>query len=189
MNSWEEAAKNVPKPQGGGYMRLKQGANKFRILSAPIQGFETWTAENKPLRFKEYPKVAPENMRPDSKLKFFWAFVVYNFETKAIEILELTQSSIIGAIQALVNSEDWGSPTEYTLTVTRIGEKLETEYSTVPSPAKPTPPEVLKAFKEKPINLDALFSGGNPFDAVEGKSSEIEPIEDTGEDFSEESPF
>jgi len=28
----------VPKSSGGGYMKFKQGANKFRILSAPVMG-------------------------------------------------------------------------------------------------------------------------------------------------------
>jgi hypothetical protein len=45
---------------------------------------------------------------------------------------------------------------------------LETEYSVVPSPAKETPPEIVKAYKEKPINLEALFTGGNPFEEADG---------------------
>jgi hypothetical protein len=37
----------------------------------------------------------------------------------------------------------------------------DAEYSVVPSPQQPTPSDVLQAYKEKPINLEALFSGGN----------------------------
>ena len=33
----------VPKSSGGGYMKFKQGANKFRILSSPVLGWEYWT--------------------------------------------------------------------------------------------------------------------------------------------------
>jgi hypothetical protein len=47
--------------------------------------------------------------------------------------------------------------------VNRKGEGLETEYSVVPSPVQPTPAPILEAYKEKPINLEALFSGENPF--------------------------
>jgi hypothetical protein len=42
----------------------------------------------------------------------------------------------------------------YSLTVTRKGENLETEYSVVPSPAQATPDNILQAYKEKPINLE-----------------------------------
>lgn len=36
----------------------------------------------------------------------------------------------------------------------------------MPSPAKETPADILQKFKEKPINLEALFTGGNPFEEV-----------------------
>jgi hypothetical protein len=45
---------------------------------------------------------------------------------------------------------------------------LETEYGVVPSPAKPTPDEILEAYKEKSINLEALFTGGGA-DGVQGE--------------------
>jgi hypothetical protein len=45
-----------------------------------------------------------------------------------------------------------------------VAGQLETEYSVQPSPAQPTPGDILQKFKEKPINLEALFTGGNPFD-------------------------
>jgi len=66
------------------------------------------------------------------------------------------------ALQSLIQNEDWGDPREYSITVNRTGEKMETKYSVLPSPAKPVPAGVLKAYEEKYINLDALFTGGNP---------------------------
>jgi hypothetical protein len=44
---------------------------------------------------------------------------------------------------------------------------LETECSVVPSPAQPAPDAILQAYKEKPINLEALFIGDNPFEEEE----------------------
>jgi hypothetical protein len=52
----------------------------------------------------------------------------------------------------------------------RKGENLETEYSVVPSPAQPA--DILQKFKEKPITLEALFSGGNPFEGADGVQGE-----------------
>ena len=42
----------------------------------------------------------------------------------------------------------------------------------LPSPAKPVPAEIVQAYEEKYANLEALFTGGNPFDqADEGKEA------------------
>ena len=106
--------------------------------------------------------------------KHFWAFVVWNFDTKAVEILEITQTTIQTALEELIHSEEWGDPLGYSITVNRKGENLETEYSVVPSPAQPTPAPILEAYKEKPINLEALFTGGNPFE----DASEVQPREE-----------
>lgn len=165
MTSFLPEGYEVPK-SGGGYMKLKTGANKFRILSEPVLGWEYWTENKKPVRAKEMWNVVPADADLDRgwPQKHFWAFGVWNFDTKAIEILELTQKTILMQLQELINSEEWGDPRLYTLTINRTGEKLATEYSVVPSPAKPVPAEITEAFKAKPINLEALFVGGNPFE-------------------------
>jgi hypothetical protein len=74
----------------------------------------------------------------------FWAFVVWNFDTKAVEILEITQTTIQTALEELINSEEWGDPLGYGITVNRKGDNLETEYSVVPSPAQPTPTDIIR---------------------------------------------
>jgi hypothetical protein len=64
---------------------------------------------------------------------------------------------------------------------TAKGEALETEYSVMPSPAKETPADIIQKFKEKPINLEALFTGGNPFQEaadVQPKSADEQADED-----------
>ncbi len=159
MNNWKDAAAQVPESKNGMYMKLKQGPNKLRVLSAPIMGYEFWTKENQPVRVKDYPKEVPANIRPDSKIKFFWAFAVWNFETKKVEVLELTQATIISQIQSLVQSEEWGDPTGYSITITRKGEKLDTEYQVVPSPAKETPKDILDVYEANKPDLEALFEG------------------------------
>jgi len=166
----------VPKSSGGGYMKFKQGANKFRILSAPVLGWEYWTESKKPVRAKERWTVIPADADISGKNgwnpKHFWAFVVWNFDTKQVEILEITQTTIQTAMEELINSEEWGDPLGYSITVNRKGENLETEYSVVPSPAQPTPEGILEAYEAKPINLAALFSGANPFEEAGGVSDE-----------------
>ena len=164
--TWLPENYEKPVASGGNYMRLTDGANKFRVLSAPILGYEYWTDENKPVRLKEMPEEAPEDIRADSKLKHFWAFVVWNYREKRVQILELTQVSIQGPITDLVSSEDWGDPQQYDLTITKKGQKLDTEYTVQPSPHKETPIEALQALEDAHVDLQALFRGQDPFGIV-----------------------
>ena len=49
----------VPKATGGSYMKLKQGPNRFRILSAAITGYEYWTEARKPVRARQVWRTIP----------------------------------------------------------------------------------------------------------------------------------
>lgn len=164
--TWLPENYEKPVASGGNYMKLTDGQNKFRVLSAPIIGYEYWTDENKPVRLKEMPEESPEDMKEDGKLKHFWAFVVWNYREKRVQILELTQLSIQGPITDLVNAEDWGNPQQYDLTITKKGQKLDTEYTVQPSPHKELSKEILQAFDSANINLELLFAGQDPFGIV-----------------------
>lgn len=150
-------------PQTGvGYMKLVQGDNVFRVLSSPIIGWEDWD-DKKPIRFRMNEKPA-SSINPKQPIKHFWAMAVWNYSTKAVEILEITQKTIQGAIKTLVDDEDWGKPQEYDIKIVREGEGMETNYSVNPKPKKEVSAEIKEAFSKKKINLDALFSGANPFE-------------------------
>lgn len=152
---------------GGGYMKLQDGDNVFRVLSSAVVGYQYWTNENKPVRskteFTETPDIRVKDGKTD-KVKHFWAFVVWNYATKEVEILELQQVKVRDAILNLVNDEDWGDPKKYDIKVNRSGSGLDTKYAVSPKPHKELDPEILQAYAEKPINLEALFKGENPFE-------------------------
>lgn len=152
---------------GGGYMKLKMNDNLIRILSSAVVGYEYWNINNKPVRSKT-PIEEPQDIKLDkegkpTKVKHFWAFVVWNYDTKNVEILQLTQSTVQSAITNLVKDEDWGDPKQYDIKITRTGEGFDTEYTVSPKPAKPISDEILKKYNDKKINLEALFTGENPF--------------------------
>ena len=161
-------------PQSSGqYMKLQDGENKILPLDSIIKGFEYWTNENKPVRSEEYPKETPD-IRLDkddnpTRIKHFWAFPVWNSAEKKVQVLEITQKSIMGAIQALARSEDWGNPImEYQISITKSGEGLATEYQVMPNPKKSIPDEILKQWeeiKEAGFDLTRLYEQGNPFKA------------------------
>jgi hypothetical protein len=163
-------------PQTESFERLNKA---LRLAKGP--SLSERMASGKPSRREEFGLLAAW------PAKHFWAFVVWNFETKQIEILEITQVTIQTALQSLIQNEDWGDPRQYSITVNRTGEKMETKYAVLPSPAKDVPAEILKAYEEKYINLDAFFTGGNPFDEADaGKLEVVKPAE---EDLNEDVPF
>ena len=150
------------------YMKFKEGENKFRILSKPIIGWEDWTPEKKPIRFPMENK--PDHpIVPKKAIKHFWAMIVYNYQEKAINILEITQATIQAAITNLIKDSDWGAPYDYDIKVNRTGQGMEdTEYAVSPSPKKPINEDIIFMFRSTPCQLDKLFSGADPFDCTTG---------------------
>lgn len=160
----------VPKSGGGNYTKLKDGANKLRILSAPIMGWVYWNTQGKPVRSREEFRPLPADVRvkdgKPEKPKHFWAVAIWNYDEKSLQVWEITQGTIQTALTALITNADWGDPRQYDITVNRSGEGFDTEYTVLPSPARPINPMTLSDFEKANINLPALFDGGNPFDAV-----------------------
>lgn len=149
------------------YMKFQPGLNRIRILSSAVVGYEYFTTENKPVRSKEaFEDMEPNNMKQGGKVKPFWAFVVWNYQAKAVQILELTQKSIMTAIKSLVENPKWGSPFNYDIAITKTGEGMDTEYTTQGEPpiAEPST-EISIAYSLKKINLEKLFTGEDPFSA------------------------
>lgn len=155
---------------GGHYAKLQDGSNKFRILAKPILGWVGW-ANGKPERFtfKSKPDRTFDQGKP---ARHFWAMIVWNYNENAVQILELTQSMIQKAIQDLSKSEDWGNPYEYDIIISKTGKEKNTKYTVQPSKPKPLADEVKKAALDRPIYLDAMFVGGDPF-AVTDKQTAL----------------
>jgi len=164
-------------PMGeGNYMRLEEGENKFRVLQKPILGWELWIGK-KPKRYemgKSIPVEDADSADLDERTgeprmaKHFWAMVVYNYDLDKVQVLELTQKTILRTIRGLAKSKDWGSPLNYDLSVVKSGKGFETSYDTIPSPPKPLSEEVSKAWKEAEdkIDIEVLFEAEDPFAKV-----------------------
>lgn len=154
-----------PPQSGGNYMRFQPGENEFRILTSPITGWLDWK-NNKPIRTPYIQgESAPKPIDPKKKVKHFWAMVVWNYGDGAIQVLEITQATIQRAILAYAENKKWGDPKKYDLTITKVGEDLETKYTVIANPKEAVIKEILEAFKQKPCDLNALFHGDDPFEA------------------------
>jgi len=159
----------VPKTIGS-YMKFnKEGDFRFRVLSDYIVGWESWV-DKKPIRWEGDYENPPSPDDIDSKggdpekIKHFWAFIVWNYEDEAVQILEITQKTIMRSLIKYHQDEDWGDFKEYDIVVSRSGMLLEdTEYSTIPKPKKPVASDIKEAYAKKPIDLTALYRGADPF--------------------------
>ena len=171
MSDFLPKSYEVPAGQSN-YMRFEQGENKFRILASPILGNEGWVTEErdgkevrKPVRKRMDEKIVGDELGDPEKIRHFWTMPVWNYKAEMVQILEITQKKIQRTLRALAKSEDWGSPLKYDIGVHRTGETMQdTEYQVVPSPPKSVAKEIKEAFDAKPINLEALFDGEDPFE-------------------------
>ena len=165
MNDEFLPADYIVPDKSNGYMKFKQGDNIFRIVSKPITGAEWWVEEGeskKPMRVRPGTNI-PGSVGFADKIKHFWAIVVWNYDAKQLQVLEITQKGIQTAITSLSRDKAWGNPMGYDLKVIRVGEGMDTEYTVMPRPKTDLTEEVATALEQTSINLDALFDGGDPF--------------------------
>ena len=151
-------------PTSSSYLKLTEGEHTFRVMSSAVVGYEYFTTENKPVRSKESFNEIPNDIKTGGRILPFWAFIVWNCNEKKIQIMELTQKTIMQPIQVLVKNPKWGDPKSYDITITRKGMGLlDTEYSVMPNPHSDMPEEAKEAFMNKPIKLENLYLGEDPF--------------------------
>ena len=174
MNDFLPQGYEAPK-NAGNYMKLQDGLNRLRILGSAIVGWEYWVEDKegkaKPVRSKEAPNGIPADSREGAKPKHFWAIPVWNYDADAVQILEITQSTIQDAIRTLAEDNEWGDPKNYDLKITRSGKDLETKYQVSPAPAAPLAEVVAAAWKATTLNLEALYENGDPFEGAKPKEA------------------
>lgn len=151
-----------PKAANAGYMKLQDGENRIRILSAPILGWEDWTLEKKPIRFR-YSEKPTSSIDPKKPVKHFWAMIVWNYNEQKIQILEITQATIRKCLEKLCKDPDWGAPYFYDIKICKEGQNVDTEYTVNPISPKPVAEQIIDQFNSNPCNLEALFDNGDPF--------------------------
>ena len=91
---------------GGSYMKFTQGENRFRILQKPIFGSVGWRETSdgrRPLRKRMGEDFAPGEVIIDAKnkVRHFWMMPVWNYAAGAVQVMEITQSTVQEAIEGL----------------------------------------------------------------------------------------
>jgi hypothetical protein len=164
-NSFLPEGYKVPEAASN-YLKFSVGETRFRILSDAIHGYLYWVQDkdgnNKPVRYRQMPSVPPSN---DGPVRFLTMAVMFN---NNVYVLEITQKSIIAAVAELANNADWGHPYQYDIIIKRSGQGMDTRYHVTPCPKTALRAEQVEAMQKKPVYLERLYDGGNPFEEAPG---------------------
>ena len=174
---------------GGGYLnpsKIASGSSvRFALLSdEPLEYYECWgegpDGKAKPFRFDSEPtpddiavelgdftrRMNREGTGPEP-VKFAIALPVFNYEASEVQVLNLTQKSIIRELDGISQTEDYEDLTATDFTLGKEGSGLTTEYKLLPVPRKKGTDATLTAAWEEAksagFDLARLLTGGNPF--------------------------
>lgn len=161
------------------FLKFKEGETRIRFLSEPILGFIFFNKDNQPIRrdisegdFTTY-ELEQMNAKRNDLGKFegsrhFWATLVWSYKHNAPKILEITQISILKALYALCEDDEWGDPRDYDIKVQREGSgKNDTTFNVVTAPHSEVNNEIRQTVEELEknnlIDLNALYRNEYPF--------------------------
>ena len=173
-------------PQSSNYMKFQDGENKLRVLNKAVTGTLYWKTvnnERKPVRLKPGVPVPINELELNPKTgevdspKHFWAFVVYNYKAKRIQVLELTQKSIQKGMLSFIQNKKWGDPKEYDFVVIRENDSGRVNYTVMAEPKEKLPKEIKDIFDNTNIEIEALFENKDPFLVGAEKKEEVKPEE------------
>jgi hypothetical protein len=176
---------------GGGYLTLSKlpdgGSVRFAMLSdEPLEFYECWGScdgASKPFRFDYEP--TPEDITSEMgdfepregrggpgtvDVKFAIAVPVYNYESGKVQVLQITQKSILKELDSISQMEDYEDLLSWDFNISKKGSGLTTEYTVRPVPRKKGAQEHVDAAwlesKSEGFDISRLLTGGNPFKAA-----------------------
>lgn len=177
---------------GGGYLspsKLSDGGSvRFALLSEePLEFYECWgtapDGSQKPFRFDYEP--TPEDISTElgdytpregrggpgtADIKFAIAVPVFNYDSGSVQVMSLTQKSILRELDAISQEEDYSDLMAWDFTLSKKGTGLTTEYKLRPAPRKKgSQDHIDSAWDEAKTNgfdISRLITGGNPFKAA-----------------------
>jgi hypothetical protein len=175
---------------GGGYLQLSKlpdgGSVRFAMLSdEPLEFYECWgtcDGASRPFRFDYEP--TPEDITAEmgdfepregrggpgtADVKFAIAVPVYNYESGKVQVLQITQKSILKELDSISQMEDYEDLLSWDFSISKKGSGLTTEYTVRPVPRKKGSQEHIDAAwlesKAEGFDLTRLLTGANPFKA------------------------
>jgi len=174
---------------GGGYLnpsKIQAGSQvRFALLAEePLEFYECWGEATdgsvRPFRFIDDPSPADveqemgpgysrrmnrEGTGPEA-VKFAIAVPCYSHDTKTIQVLSISQKSIIKEFDSLSQMPEYENLMEWDFVLSKEGSGLNTEYTLRPVPRKSSQAVLDKAWDaalKAGFDITRLIAGGNPF--------------------------
>lgn len=168
----------IPKSTGQ-FAKLQDGRNKFRFLSDIVRGWEGWK-DKKPFRHEGDTckiKDAQVDKKPDGKpnINYFWAMAVWNYAEEKVQVLEITQKTIMTPLYDMEQNADWGDLKGYDIEINKKKEGDKTSYTVLGIPPKPLSDAIKQAYEDSDVDLTKLFAGEYPMAKEEVKADEVNP--------------
>lgn len=152
------------------YLRsFEQGDTRVRILSPMIRGWKYWVEGGFNPTTKQEEKgrmiYLPEDAKvdPRTKPKYFWGFVVFNYNYEMLQIMEIISTQIKEPLMGYFHDPHWGDPRHFDIAISREGVGLKTRYQVRPYPISEISEAVAQLYQDANIRLEALFEGQDPF--------------------------
>lgn len=178
---------------GGAYLnpsKIAAGSSvRFCLLSEePLEFYELWgegpDGKAKPFRFDaepspddialalgDYTRRVNREGTGVEPMKFALALPVYNYETARVEVLQLSQKSLIRELDAVSQMEDYSDILAIDFLLGKEGSGLNTEYKLTPVPRKKGADKDIAAAWEETrsagFDMSRLLEGADPFKPAE----------------------
>jgi hypothetical protein len=165
-----------PSTGNSNYFKVSPGKHKIRILAGAVTGYVWW--EDTPEGGRK-PGRIPLDGRPPVEyaetVKRFLAFPIWNYDSRKIQVWEVTQTSIQKELKALEADPDWANLIDFDLEINREGQDMKsTKYRVTPKPKTP-PDKDIQAVSLLP-DLNQLFKGGDPFNPEALSDEELDTL-------------
>jgi hypothetical protein len=174
---------NISKIDSGSSVRI------CLLSDEPVEYYEVWgespDGKARPFRFAQEP--TPDDIELEfagkftrrlnregtgfDPVKFAIALPIYNFAAEAVQVLSLTQKSVIGELDRISQTDDYADILAVDFTIGKTGSGLKTEYKLLPVPRKKgadaTIADAWSVAQSNGFDLTRILTGGNPFKADE----------------------
>ena len=165
-------------------VRISFLTNPDPTAESSIAGYEVWVADaegkRKGMRFSSEPtrediaeRAKEMKLEPvgDEKIKAFYAFAVWNYDTETVQVFQFSQQGLCDPITNYLSEEEIeAEPDTWDFKLGSTGQGLDKRYSVFALPGhrrkEPVAKKVNAAWekvRDDGFDLTQLFAGGNPF--------------------------
>lgn len=153
------------------YTNIWEWDVRIRILSDSLTGYQYYNTDNKPVRSKDKPEWTPSDIgknkfdhTKDNKIVQFISFVVWNYNTKQIEVCTIDKKTVIEQIWGLYMDTDFWDPKWYDIKIKKTWEGNDTKYTVLPWKIEETSDDIKTQYINKNVDLEKLFEWWNPME-------------------------